>query len=224
MGSPAADRRRAGAPQQSSLSMAGSSPSPATPLRATHVAPAGPVRGRGRGSGARSRRVPVERSDAGMVEGEEESSDDGGVVVEDEVGGDGPVVVEEEEANDDGPVAEEDENVGGVAEQDQEASVGRAGEQDPDDNDRVARRRRPWGSTREPAPPARGPPRAPLAPVPSFPAWRAGAALPACPSSPRWILPPPLETRNFACAMHVLCAMQTNIWVSHFTFRYWSQS
>jgi len=107
-----------------------------------------------------------------MVEGEEESSNGGGVVVEDEVGGDGPVVVEEEEANDDGPVAEEDENVGGVTEQDQEAGVGRAGEQDPDDNDRVARRRRPWGSTREPAPPARGPPRAPLAPVPSFPAWR----------------------------------------------------
>ncbi|XP_039841362.1 uncharacterized protein LOC120701326 [Panicum virgatum] len=86
------------------------------------------VRGRGRGSGAHPRRVPVERSDAGVVEGEEESSDDGGVVVEDEVGGDGPVVVEEEEANDDGPVAEEDENVGGVAEQDQEAG-GARGEQ-----------------------------------------------------------------------------------------------
>ena len=108
--------------------MVGSSPSPAAPLRATHVAPAGPVHGRRRGSGARSRRVAVERSDVGVVEGEEESSDDGGVVVEDEVGGDGPVVVEEEEANDDGPVAEEDENVGGVAEQDQEAGVGRAGE------------------------------------------------------------------------------------------------
>ena len=103
MGSPAADRRRAGAPQQSSLSMA--------------------VRGRGRGSGARPRRVPVERSDAGVAVGEEESSDGGGVVAEDEVGGDGPVV--EEEANDEGPVAEEDENIGGVAEQDQEASVGR---------------------------------------------------------------------------------------------------
>ena len=125
------------------------------------------VHSHGRGSVTRPRRVQVERSDAGMVEGKEESNDDGGVVVEDEVGGDGPVV--EEEANDDGPVAEEDENVGGVAEQDQEASVGRAGEQDPDDNDRVARRRRPWGSTREPAPPARGPPRAP---PPSFPARR----------------------------------------------------
>ena len=163
MGSPAADRRRAGAPQQSSLSMAGSLPSPAAPLRATHVAPAGPVRGRGRGSGARSRRVPVERSDAGVAVGEEESSD---------------------------------ENVGGVAEQDQEAGVGRAGEQDPDDNDRVARRRRPWGSTREPAPPARGPPLAPLAQPPSFPA-RARRCPPA-PPLPRWILRPLLETRIFA--------------------------
>jgi len=163
MGSPAADRRKAGAPQQSSLSMA--------------------VRSRGRGSGARPRRVPVERSDASVVEGEEESSD---------------------------------ENVGGVALGSRTpttttawpAAAGRGARRGNRPRQRAVRLA--LLSLRFPPSP-RG-------------AWRAGAALPACPSSPRWILPPPLETRNFACAMHVLCAMQTNIWVSHFTFRCWSQS
>jgi hypothetical protein len=95
--------------------------------------------------------VPVDGSDAGVVDGEEEPSDDSDVVVEknEEADDDGPVLVEddvnsegvvekEEGADNDGPVAEEDEDVGRVAEQDQVAGVGRAVQQDPDDNRRLA--------------------------------------------------------------------------------------